>query len=237
MKMPAQWLVLSAKFAALAPREKWLVAGAIVLGSGLGGYSLWVEPALRSRDLLTKQIAQYQADLATAATQTQELRVRATDPDAANRKALQEARDKLLVLDQEVKSYQGMLVPPDQAARLLQSLLARHRGLELVSLETLPPTSLVAPVEKADEPKGDAKAAAAPKAARPASPGGNIYKHGIDIRVAGSFNDLLAWLGELEQGPQKLIWGQMNLAAQTYPRSVLTLRVYTLSLDSTWLVL
>lgn len=236
MKMPAQWLALSAKFAALAPREKWLVAGAVVLGSALGGYSLWVEPALRSRELLTKQIAQYQADLVAAAAQSQELRTRSADPDAGSRKALQEARDKLLVLDQEVKSYQSVLVPPDQAARLLQSLLARHRGLELVSLETLPPVPLVPPPDKAEEPKREAKPAA-PKAVRPADPGSNIYKHGIDIRVGGSFNDLLAWLGDLERGPQKLIWGQMNLATQTYPRSVLTLRVYTLSLDSTWLVL
>jgi MSHA biogenesis protein MshJ len=66
--------------------------------------------------------------------------------------------------------------------------------------------------------------------------GGNIHKHGIEIRMAGNYLDLLAYVADLESLPQKLLWGNMALTVTAYPRSELTLTVYTLSLDPTWLV-
>ena len=47
--------------------------------------------------------------------------------------------------------------------------------------------------------------------------------------------DLVAYLVDLEQLPWRMYWGSVNLSAQTYPISRLTLTVYTLSLDKTWL--
>ena len=58
--------------------------------------------------------------------------------------------------------------------------------------------------------------------------------------LVGAFGDklvqLVAYVAELENSPQKLLWGGIRLAAREYPVSELTLTVYTLSLDSTWLV-
>ncbi len=67
-------------------------------------------------------------------------------------------------------------------------------------------------------------------------PGGNIYKHGIEIKLAGGYGDLLAYVADLEASPQKLLWGGMRLTVKQFPVSELTLTVYTLSLDSIWLV-
>lgn len=43
-------------------------------------------------------------------------------------------------------------------------------------------------------------------------------------------------MNELEASPQKLLWGNLRLAVKKHPVSELTLIVYTLSLDSIWLV-
>jgi MSHA biogenesis protein MshJ len=44
------------------------------------------------------------------------------------------------------------------------------------------------------------------------------------------------YLAELERMPQRVMWNSVSLTVEKYPRNVLVLRVYTLSLDKNWLV-
>lgn len=218
---------LTDRFAALKPRERGLIAGAVVVTILFGGYSLGVEPARLKSTGLERQIAQQGSEATAAEARLAALRTQVKDPDADTKSALAELRKQLAASDEQLHAYDGVLIAPAQVPQLLQSLLARHRGLTLVSLQSLPPVPLIAPPEKKEE-----KAAAAAPA-----PGGNIYKHGIEIKLAGNYLDLLSYVAELEQARQKLLWGRMDLAVGAYPRSELTLTVYTLSLDPRWLVL
>lgn len=221
-----RWFDWSARFAALQKREKHLVIGAVLFAILFGGYTFWIEPAQLQKARLKKGIEQQQLEQAQLTTQLAALVAQAGDPDATNRAALEQLRKQLADAERDIRGFDRVLVAPAQAPALLQTLLARHRGLTLVSLTTQAPRPLLAPPE---EKTPDGKAAPA------AMPGGNIYKHGIQIRVAGSYHDLLAYVAELEGGERKLLWGGMSLASK-YPVSELTLTVYTLSLESTWLV-
>ena len=64
--------------------------------------------------------------------------------------------------------------------------------------------------------------------------GVEVWKHGVELRVQGSYADLTSYLSELERLPQRLIWGEVRLKAE-YPRSELHLKIYTYSLDQAWL--
>jgi MSHA biogenesis protein MshJ len=64
----------------------------------------------------------------------------------------------------------------------------------------------------------------------------SVWKHGVEIRLKGSYVDLGAYLSELERLPQRLIWGEIRLQAD-YPNSEILLRIYTYSLDQAWLKL
>jgi hypothetical protein len=44
------------------------------------------------------------------------------------------------------------------------------------------------------------------------------------------------YLSELERMPQRMMWNSVSLTVEKYPRNVMVLRVYTLSLDRNWLV-
>ncbi len=229
--MKERWLALSARFAALKDREKQIIAAATVLVIVMGGYMLWVEPAQIRAAALQKQIASAKAELQGVEAQVTVLRAQVKDPDAPNKAAMAEVNNQLAAAKQELHSYDKILVPSERMPQLLQALFARHRGVELVSLRTLPPTPLLG------------RAAATPAAgkpdAKPAPPvarDSNIHKHGIEIKMAGSYADLLAYVAELEQLPQKLLWGNMSLTVVAHPRCEMTLTVYTLSLDSIWLV-
>lgn len=223
--MKARWRAVAAKFSALQQREKLLVAAAAIFGAGLGGHSLGVEPVTMRAAALEKQLVQQKAEIQTLQAQIGGMRASMRDPDAPNRAALAETRQKIAVAEQALQAFDKKLVPPQRVPQLLQSMFTRHRGLQLLSLQTLPPLPLLAP------PKVEGKAAAAP-----AEKGGNIHKHGIEIKMAGNYLDLLAYVAELEQLPQKLLWGRMSLATVAWPDSELTLTVYTLSLDPVWMV-
>jgi MSHA biogenesis protein MshJ len=102
------------------------------------------------------------------------------------------------------------------------------------------PVTLVGAPAPAEKP-----AAAVGAIAQPAQdpdknkPGGaaeGIYQHGIEIRLAGSYNDLLNYLAELERMPQRVMWNSVSLTVEKHPRNIMVLRVYTLSLDRNWLI-
>ncbi len=230
-KLKSVWQGWSNRFAALQMREKYLISAALAVAILFGGHTLWVEPGQQQADRLKKTLEQQQTDLAQLQVQVGALTAKDSDPDAANRSALQLVRNDLAAMEREIRAFDGTLVAPKQAPALLQTLLARHRGLALVSLSTLPPQPLIElpaakPVQGGAKPVGEV----------PSMSGGNIYKHGIEIKLAGSYADLVAYVAELQASSQKMLWGGMQLTVKQYPVSELKLTIYTLSLDSTWLV-
>jgi MSHA biogenesis protein MshJ len=45
----------------------------------------------------------------------------------------------------------------------------------------------------------------------------------------------LQYLTEVEQLPTQMYWGKAEMKVETYPSVVLTVTVYTLSMEKTWL--
>jgi MSHA biogenesis protein MshJ len=129
-------------------------------------------------------------------------------------------------------------VPAERIAPLLESILRANGRLKLVSLQTLPATTL----------GGDAAAPAAPAAGTPAAaPAAQpapvvkapdlLYRHGVELTVRGSYLDMVDYMHALETLPTQLFWGKAQLDAEAYPNVRLTLTLYTLSLDPKWMKL
>lgn len=237
MKMPKalqpHWQGYVAWFVARQQREKAIVAAAVLGGILFLGYSYAIEPAL----IAARRDARLITDARTATTQAKAtadvLARQNVDPDAPLRAELVSAKAQLAEQSRRFEAVNRSLVPPDRVPALLESLLSRSRTLQLLSLRTLPPTPVI---ERKATPAAAATAAdAKPAAAASAAP--NLFKHGVEIKISGSYADLLNYLTELESAPQRLLWGRMDLAVTEYPRSTLTLTVYTLSLEQSWLVL
>jgi len=237
--MKQQWLMYAARFDALARRERGVVAGAVLFGLIMIGYTFLVEPQLARYDTHTKSLAKATTDLQISEAQLIGIQAQLKDPDAANRNALQQSRKELEALDSKLRLVENSLVPPEKMQFFLESLLSKNRTLELLSFNTLPPTPLIERIEeKKTEAKTDGKTDGKTDAAPvpPAFAAPNIYKHGIEIKIAGSYNDLLMYLAEIERMPQRIIWNRNKLSTELYPRNEMTLTLYTLSLDKQWLV-
>lgn len=220
----------AAKFDALSQRERAMVAAAVIVGVGFLGYSLFVEPHWLRAKAAEKSAAQSQLGLTTADAQLALLRAQMTDPDGPAKAELAELRKQLDEVNGRLKAVESTLVTPERMPAFLQSLLGRHRNLELVEFRSLAP---VPAVERpaTDKDKADKGAPAASASSLP-----NLYKHGVEIKLAGNYADLLAYLTELEAMPDRVLWNKVSLTADNYPRSVLTVTVYTLSLDKQWLI-
>lgn len=225
--MKAMWLKMAARYDALQQRERWLVAVAILGGIVLLGFVLFIEPALKRGQLTERAMAEQRTQLASMQAQTAGLRAPERNPDVAARAELDGLRKQLEDLSGRLRTLESSLVPPERMPDLLEEMIGKRSGLRLLSLKTLP----VAPFVEKEKEKGGAGDAAAK-----VEKTGGLFKHGVEISLEGSYQELSAYLERLEKSPMKLLWSRVALSAETHPRLVLTLTVYSLSLDRAWLV-
>lgn len=159
-----------------------------------------------------------------------------TDPDMQLRARLALLRDQSARSGKTLADIQGSLVPPQRMSALLEDILRRNRSLRLVALKTLPVTSLVE-AEVAPAAKNTLEPSKVAGAARPLTATNAVYRHGVELTVAGSYAELVHYLTELEALPWHMFWGKADMTVEAYPKTNLTLRLYTLSLDPAWLTL
>ncbi len=219
---------LALKFDALKPRERVMVfATGLAIIVGLG-FVLAIDGALAKHKIVAANAEKHRIDLAQLQKQNAELsRLLAQDPDVEGRKNIDDLRRQLGGYDTELRSVQQGLVPPNRMVKVLEDMLSRDSHVRLVKLRTLPVAALV-------EPAGGAADRAAAKS--PASAKNLVYKHGIELTVEGNYLDLLEYQARLEKLPWRMFFARTSVNSVDYPRVLMTITLYTLSLEEAWLV-
>lgn len=241
--LSAHWAQWADKFAALTRRERVVVSGALLLGGGFLIFNFWIDPFMVAARGASRAELAARAELVRQQAQIAMLAAQNADPDAPNRKRLAQARQELAKVNERLASFEAGMVPPARMQAFLEGLLARNRAIELLGLKTLPVTLVGAPAA-AEKPAATTGVIAQPARESDRDKPGSaatgvaegIYQHGIEIRLAGSYNDLLNYLAELERMPQRVMWNSVSLTVEKHPRNIMVLRVYTLSLDRNWLI-
>jgi MSHA biogenesis protein MshJ len=228
------WRQYAAKIDALAERERIMVFVAALAVLVFLMHALFIDPAVTRRKALATRMGQQQTDMRELQTQIAALEKRRADPDAANLVRRDDIKRQIAEIDGTLKGMQQSLVPAQKMNALLQDMLARNPRLQIVTLRTLPATPLVERPAKTE--KNDAGSPAAAAAGKSTAGDGNVFKHGVQITLRGSYTDLHDYLARLEKLPWHMFWSRASLNAEDYPRLTLTLTIYTLSLDKAWLV-
>ena len=218
--MKTVWTGWLQRFDTLAGRERRLIGVAVLGGMLLFGWSLGLDPALARLRVAERGLANVAAQRPALQAQMAALQAPGLQPETQARAELQGLQQELARLNERFAALESTLVPPQRIPVLLEEMIGRRSGLRLVSLRTLP-------VKPVLEPKSGAAAPAA---------GAALYKHGVEIRLEGDYAALADYLARLEKNGQKLLWERVVLSAEQHPRLVLTLTVYTLSLDRAWLI-
>jgi MSHA biogenesis protein MshJ len=218
----ARWVMFVAKVDGMSLRERALIFAAVAFAVVSLINAFFLDPLLAQQKRLTSQSVQQQEKMKEVQAQLGALlQAKQADEHAPQRARVKQLRAQLAQGDAYLKETQGRLVPPEKMAVLLEQVLSKSSRLKLVSLNTLPVSEFIEPVADA--------------AAKPAVQEKQIFKHGVQMTVRGSYADLLQYLTALEKLPTQMFWGMAKMNVVQYPDAELTLTLYTLSLDKTWL--
>ncbi|SHJ78744.1 MSHA biogenesis protein MshJ [Malonomonas rubra DSM 5091] len=142
------------------------------------------------------------------------------DPDRENRLKLEQLQQELKENRQQLESNIDSLISPQDMAELLKELLQKQAKLTLHKLENQPAEALSLGGATADAD---------------VDLGPVLYRHRLQLEFSGDYLATLEYLKKLEQLPRKLVWEDLEIKTQTYPRAYVRLSVYTLSMDRGWI--
>lgn len=212
--MSELWRRTAARFDGLSLRERAMVSAAALVALLALVYTLMVEPELNKQRRAAAAMLQKHSEMRALDAQVQAvLAARAQDPDRQRRERLAQLTAQLNQLGARILAEERRFTAPAQMRGVIENVLGRSRGVALVEMKTLPVTTLAS--KEANERR--------------------IYRHGLELTVSGSYLDLLAYVRDLEALPTQLYWGALNVDAAQYPKVLMKLTVYTLSLDRAWL--
>ena len=218
------WQVWGMRIDALSFRERiliFLAAAGVTLSLMFVGL---IEPALKRQEQMILNASASQQE--GFVLRGQLLEIEQNDKSGRNSE-IARLRAEASALEQAVKGHEGGLVPPEKMIDTLKSLLAAQPGLTLISLQTSAPS----PVFKEER---DEAAAAANLQTTTVPAGDQLYKHGIELQVQGSYAHLRDYVRRLESLPWVIQWKDLSLDAGRYPDVEMTLKLNTLSREATW---
>lgn len=225
------WRALQRRFDQRSGRERALLIAAAVALVLMVADALWLSPALAAFKAARAQQLQVQRALTGLQADTQQLQARGSSMARAQQAELTQWRQRVREGDSALRRHEDALVGPDRMVELLEHWLARHGEVRVRAMRSLGRSDLLGAAAPA--PAAAASAAGPARAADTTTP--TLYRHGVELELEGGFADLLGYLQAMESLPQRVLWGSVHLKVEQHPRSVLTLRVYTLSRDRHWL--
>ncbi|MGO9444372.1 MAG: hypothetical protein ACLPXB_06280 [Thiobacillaceae bacterium] len=220
-----QWRGWAMRIDALSFRERVLVLIALTGAMCSVMYLALIEPALKSQEEMVSNASSLQRD---ADLLRQRLAEAERDNNNGKIKEVDQLRAQATRLEQSIKQRERAMVAPDKMIGVLKDLLASQPGLTLVSLHTQEPQPVL---EETPDSVTAASGTATPASAQPPD---QRYRHGVEIRVQGSYAHLTDYVRRLEHLPWAMQWDSMRLDASHYPQLELTLGLATLSRESTW---
>lgn len=235
--MSALWQRYAGRFNALTLRERVMVFAAVMVAVVALGHTLAIEPRLAKQKRLSSAMLQKHSEMKAFEAQVATLVAgRSGDAGRSERDRLARARSELSTLEAQIRAEERRFTAPAQMRRVVEGLLARNRGVALEEMRTLAVDTIASGTKAPAAPvKSAAVKPAATPAPKPAAAEAVIYRHGMQLTVSGSYLDLLAYARDLEKLPSQLYWSTLAIDAAAYPKVLMKLTVYTLSLDPAWL--
>lgn len=233
--MKRYWELARAKIDDMSLRERVMIFMAAVFVVVALMNAMLLGPLLDKQKMLSAQVAQQQEKAKALQGHIESLLQARQDAEHSPlRVRLAQLKQQLQEQDNYLQSRRDRLVAPDKMAGLLEQMLNKNDKLQLVSLKTLPASPLL---EKPPAAGGETSPAGADSQNAPKLPGTQkqIFKHGVQITVRGSYMDMLRYVTALEQMPTQMFWGEASLSVGQHPDAILTLTLYTLSLDKIWM--
>ena len=220
------------KIDALSPRERVILFILLLAGIWALMDTLLLAPTEAAREREQQKLAAARGQL-EASENLLNLRASQPDPLLAARQRLSHVRADLDARMQASSLLQARMVAPRDRVSVLQDMLAGQPGLRLVSLDTLAPEPVGVPTPDPALPTQQNQATQTAEITPTTQAA--LYRHGVKLTLVGNYAALTRYMIRLEHLPVGFYWARAELDAHAHPEISLTLILYTLSQEATWL--
>ncbi len=225
---PAWWLQSQAKFeqgwvqfSGRSGREKALIVGALAFALLWVGDQLWLTPALTARKAGLAREAASAGALQQAQQASQASAVQRAQAREQRRAELAQLREQLRTLS---SAPQATPLDGARTLALLEALVQRQHGqLRLRAMRAEP------------DPNSQPGKGATPKP--PDDGSAPVYRHGLQLVIAGPYAALHQYLSDLASAPVPLRLRSLSFEVTEHPVVEMTLDIETLSPQAAWLTL
>lgn len=169
--------------------------------------------ALKSQQ--TQIITEQRNSESQLATLTQSM---ASDPAIAKKNEIDALTRKIEAIEAQLSSMGQGLISAELLPKVLEEVLQRTSKVKLLQVRTLPATELQLAAVNTGVNNSQQNAN-----------GTGVYKHGVFIRVAGSYSQLIKLMQEIENLDSKFYWEALDYTVNQYPEATIDIRVFTLS--------
>jgi len=208
------------RFDLLSLRERALIMGALVLLMIFVWYNALISPQERVRKIRLSQVEAMRAEVSGLEQSIETIVAQgAIDPDRQSREAIERVKNEVAALDARLAGATSGLIAPKEMAQVLEQLLARTSRMTLHALRTLPPEAVIAPSGQAT----------------PGAPAAQIYKHGVELELDGTYLETLSFLQAVETLPWRFFWDHIEFTVVAHPQGRVKLTLYTLGLQEGWI--
>ncbi len=208
----------SKRFNAQTLRERALVTITLLVVIGFAWWNYYAEPMMlniEARKLENRRVA---TQVENTREVLQNIRQRiASGVYREKEQQLARLSTELAEVEQQLQQETVELIDPERMLQLITQLIYRDSRLELLSLKRREVRPAIARVD--GEETGE--------------PG--IYRHVLEIELAGKYVDILRYMQTLENLDWKLLWDEIEIEGENHPEVKLTLVLSTLSTGKEWI--
>ncbi|GAA0856528.1 MSHA biogenesis protein MshJ [Aliiglaciecola litoralis] len=203
---------LQVKFLKLTQRERMLALIAALSCVLLGGYVFFIEPKLVLWDKQKMEEQRQAGEIERLDTEINALQqALLDDPNTPIKARLGSIQKQIIGADNALAAQTKDLVPANQMSKLLESVFAQFDRLKLMEMRSIAPTAMLAIDDKNELTDV------------------NLYQHGVQLTLQGSYFDIQKYLQRVEALPYQFYWKKFSYQVDEYPNAQVQIEIYTLS--------
>jgi MSHA biogenesis protein MshJ len=202
--MKQHWQRFAARIDEMTLRQRAMLFATVSLVVVVFAQVALIEPLLLRQKALIERSTRDESQLAAVRAQIEALlKEEQGDSKDPEQLAVLKLEARLAELEKSLAVRKGSFVAPHRLPELLKNLLGPGRAIKLESLRTVPAVQVQS--------------------------GAELYRHGLEMTLRGSYFELMQYLSDLEKMPARLLWGGAELQVDKYPEVRLSVQVHTLS--------
>jgi len=205
------------RFDAQSLRERGLIAFSLIVVIVFGWWNYYAAPMMKQTELLQTENRRLGNEVENTRAIVGDIRQRIA-AGVYQEKEFQLARlaRELDEMEDQLRVKTVELIDPEKMFELMNQLIYRDSRLQLLSLKRreVKPAIPSLSEDETEEP--------------------GLYRHVLEIKFAGKYLDILKYMQTLESLDWKLLWDEIEIHSDEYPKVTVEVAISTLSTRKEW---